>query len=155
MHRSPPVDQVARQRRKRDRELGERLEKRRIDRFDDPEIITLAFEEPEDTQGYLVVLDGVTFTVEPGTAAVAVGPNGSGKTTLLNCLSGLDDIDAGTVRFDGVVLHDMADGDRTRQRARSMGFIFQAFNLIPTLTAEEKAGEVSSAWATWWSRPIT
>jgi len=66
-----------------------------------------------------------------------MGPSGSGKTTLLNCLSGLDDIDGGIVMLDGKALHEMSDAERTRDRARSMGFVFQAFNLIPVLSAAE------------------
>ena len=87
--------------------------------------------------GEVAALDGLDVEVCDGEFVAVMGPSGSGKTTLLNCLSGLDDLDAGTVRFDGVVLHDMADGDRTRQRAQSMGFIFQAFNLIPVFNAVE------------------
>jgi len=56
---------------------------------------------------------------------------------LLNCLSGLDDIDGGRVLLDGKSLHEMSDAARTRDRASSMGFVFQAFNLIPVFTAAE------------------
>ena len=66
-----------------------------------------------------------------------MGPSGSGKTTLLNCLSGLDDIDAGQVFVDGEDLFAMSDARRTAHRARAMGFIFQAFNLIPVFSATE------------------
>jgi putative ABC transport system ATP-binding protein len=66
-----------------------------------------------------------------------MGPSGSGKTTLLNCLSGLDDIDAGQVVVQGRDLFGMSDGDRTEHRAHAMGFVFQAFNLIPVFTAAE------------------
>src|SRR5262244_2609948 len=66
-----------------------------------------------------------------------MGPSGSGKTTLLNCLSGLDDIDAGRVVVQGRDLFGMSDGDRTEHRAHAMGFVFQAFNLIPVFTAAE------------------
>src|SRR6266508_548860 len=66
-----------------------------------------------------------------------MGPSGSGKTTLLNCLSGLDDIDGGRVVIDGEDLFAMSDTARTMHRARSMGFIFQAFNLIPVFTVAE------------------
>ncbi|MFA9430380.1 ABC transporter ATP-binding protein [Egicoccus sp. AB-alg2] len=80
---------------------------------------------------------GIDLDVHPGELVMVMGPSGNGKTTLLNCLSGLDDIDAGTVSVDGVDLFAMSDADRTRHRARRMGFIFQAFNLIPVLSAAE------------------
>jgi putative ABC transport system ATP-binding protein len=66
-----------------------------------------------------------------------MGPSGSGKTTLLNCVSGLDEIDGGRVLVDGLSIHDLSDKERTKHRAREMGFIFQAFNLIPVFTATE------------------
>jgi putative ABC transport system ATP-binding protein len=82
-------------------------------------------------------LRGVDLDIRPGELVMVMGPSGNGKTTLLNCLSGLDDIDAGTVTMDGEDLFAMSDGDRTRQRAQRMGFIFQSFNLIPVLSAAE------------------
>ncbi len=85
----------------------------------------------------VVALHDLDLTVREGEFVAVMGPSGSGKTTLLNCLSGLDDIDAGQVWFDGQVLHEMSDLERTRQRAATMGFIFQAFNLIPVFSAAE------------------
>ena len=82
-------------------------------------------------------LRGVDLDVHHGELVMVMGPSGHGKTTLLNCLSGLDDIDAGTVTVDGDDLFAMSDADRTRHRAQRMGFIFQAFNLIPVLSAAE------------------
>ena len=82
-------------------------------------------------------LRGVTLSVRAGEFVSVMGPSGSGKTTLLNCLSGLDDIDAGTVSIGGQPIHQLSDARRTRHRAESMGFIFQAFNLIPVFTALE------------------
>jgi len=82
-------------------------------------------------------LCGVDLEVRPGELVMVMGPSGNGKTTLLNCLSGLDDIDAGTVSVDGDDLFAMSDADRTRHRAQRMGFIFQSFNLIPVLSAAE------------------
>ena len=82
-------------------------------------------------------LRGVDLDVRPGELVMVMGPSGNGKTTLLNCLSGLDDIDAGTVTVDGADLFAMSDADRTRHRAERMGFIFQSFNLIPVLSAAE------------------
>jgi putative ABC transport system ATP-binding protein len=82
-------------------------------------------------------LRGVDFTVADGEWVSVMGPSGSGKTTLLNCLSGLDDVNGGTVTLDGTDLHAMSDTDRTRHRAGAMGFIFQAYNLIPVFSAVE------------------
>ncbi|MGQ0519962.1 MAG: ABC transporter ATP-binding protein [Actinomycetota bacterium] len=82
-------------------------------------------------------LKGVDLTIGAGEFLAVMGPSGSGKTTLLNCLSGLDDIDAGTVTLGGESIHEMSDARRTRHRAETMGFIFQAFNLIPVFTAAE------------------
>ena len=82
-------------------------------------------------------LRGVSLRIDEGEFVAVMGPSGSGKTTLLNCLSGLDDIDEGEVLLDGQRLHEMNDADRTTDRARSMGFIFQAFNLIPVFSAVE------------------
>lgn len=82
-------------------------------------------------------LRGIDLDIRSGELVMVMGPSGNGKTTLLNCLSGLDDVDAGTVTVDGHDLFAMSDADRTRQRAQRMGFIFQSFNLIPVLTAAE------------------
>jgi putative ABC transport system ATP-binding protein len=82
-------------------------------------------------------LASVDLIVAPGELVAVMGPSGSGKTTLLNCLSGLDDIDGGRVMIDGQDLFAMSDAERTTHRARSMGFIFQAFNLIPVFTVVE------------------
>ncbi|HEX2039043.1 MAG TPA: ABC transporter ATP-binding protein [Acidimicrobiales bacterium] len=82
-------------------------------------------------------LKGVDLSVPAGQFVAVMGPSGSGKTTLLNCLSGLDDIDAGRVLVDGESIHEMTDAKRTRHRASAMGFVFQAFNLIPVFTATE------------------
>ncbi|HEX9711880.1 MAG TPA: ABC transporter ATP-binding protein [Actinomycetota bacterium] len=82
-------------------------------------------------------LKGIDFTIEQGEMVAIVGPSGSGKTTLLNCLAGLEHIDAGEIHVDGKDLAAMADNARTDHRAHSMGFVFQAFNLLPVLTAVE------------------
>ncbi len=82
-------------------------------------------------------LRGVDFVVDEGEWVSVMGPSGSGKTTLLNCLSGLDDIDGGQVALDGRELHTMSDAERTQHRAAAMGFIFQAYNLIPVFSAVE------------------
>jgi putative ABC transport system ATP-binding protein len=82
-------------------------------------------------------LDGVDLVVERGELVAIMGPSGSGKTTMLNCLSGLDDIDGGQVLIDGRDLFAMSDAERTEHRARTMGFVFQSFNLIPVFSAVE------------------
>jgi putative ABC transport system ATP-binding protein len=82
-------------------------------------------------------LRGISLSIEAGEMVMVMGPSGNGKTTMLNCLSGLDDIDAGEVYVDGDEIHSMSDADRTEHRARRMGFIFQSFNLIPVFTAVE------------------
>ena len=82
-------------------------------------------------------LRGVDLQVKRGEMVAIMGPSGCGKTTLLNCLSGLDEIDEGRVLIDGTVLHDLPDDARSDYRARSMGFVFQLYNLLPVLTAVE------------------
>jgi putative ABC transport system ATP-binding protein len=82
-------------------------------------------------------LRGIDLEIMRGEFLAVMGPSGSGKTTLLNCLTGLDDIDAGEVTVDGADIHAMSDAKRTDHRARHMGFIFQSFNLIPVLSAVE------------------
>jgi putative ABC transport system ATP-binding protein len=82
-------------------------------------------------------LAGLDLKVRRGELVAVMGPSGSGKTTLLNCLSGLDDIDGGRVLVAGQDLFALSDAKRTSHRARSMGFVFQAFNLIPVFSAAE------------------
>ncbi|CAA9216052.1 MAG: ABC-type antimicrobial peptide transport system, ATPase component [uncultured Acidimicrobiales bacterium] len=85
----------------------------------------------------VTALSSVDLTVPRGQLVSVMGPSGSGKTTLLNCLSGLDDVDSGSIEVDGIDITRMSDSARTRHRAGSMGFIFQAFNLIPVFSAVE------------------
>jgi len=82
-------------------------------------------------------LRGIDIEVERGEMVAIVGPSGSGKTTLLNCLSGLDAFDGGKVIVDGQDLSAMSDRSRTAYRRDHMGFVFQAFNLLPVLSAVE------------------
>lgn len=83
------------------------------------------------------VLHGVDLAVEPEEFVAVVGPSGSGKTTLLGLLAGLDRPTAGTVRLDGQDLAALDEDGRARLRAEKVGFIFQTFQLLPTLTALE------------------
>src|SRR5688572_27614001 len=85
----------------------------------------------------VVALKRLDLEVPEGEFLAVMGASGSGKTTLLNCLSGLDEIDEGRVLVDGHSIHELSDAARTRHRAEAMGFIFQAFNLIPVFTATE------------------
>jgi putative ABC transport system ATP-binding protein len=85
----------------------------------------------------LTALKGVDFAVTRGEMVAVMGPSGCGKTTLLNCLSGLDEIDAGRVLLEGQDLARMGDRKRTEYRARRMGFVFQVYNLLPVLSAVE------------------
>jgi putative ABC transport system ATP-binding protein len=87
--------------------------------------------------GEVEALHALDLEVHRGELVGVMGPSGSGKTTLLNCLSGLDDIDGGRVLIDGRDLFAMSDADRTEHRAHTMGFVFQAFNLIPVFSAAE------------------
>lgn len=79
----------------------------------------------------------INLSVGRGDMVAVMGPSGSGKTTLLNCLAGLDTVDSGRVEIDGVDLAALSDAKRTDFRARTMGFIFQNFNLLPVLSAVE------------------
>lgn len=85
----------------------------------------------------LAVLKDITFSLEPGGFLAILGPSGSGKTTLLGLLAGLDRPTTGTVAIDGQDLGVLTEDQRARLRAEKIGFVFQAFQLIPTLTAQE------------------
>ncbi|MDP3773983.1 MAG: ABC transporter ATP-binding protein [Gemmatimonadales bacterium] len=85
----------------------------------------------------LTVLKEVSLAVEPGGFLAVVGPSGCGKTTLLGLLAGLDVPSSGTVRLDGQDLHALGEDQRARLRGEKVGFVFQTFQLIPTLTAQE------------------
>lgn len=85
----------------------------------------------------LTVLRDVTFSIPQGTFLAIVGPSGSGKTTLLGLLAGLDTPTRGAVILDGVDITGLGEDDRARLRGEKVGFIFQSFQLIPTLTALE------------------
>ena len=88
-------------------------------------------------QSERVVLRGVDLSVGAGEIVVLLGRSGSGKSTLLNLVSGIDEPTSGTVRVAGIDVAALSETARTRLRRRRIGFIFQFFNLIPTLTVEE------------------
>jgi putative ABC transport system ATP-binding protein len=85
----------------------------------------------------LEVVSNVSFTIPQGTFLAIVGPSGSGKTTLLGLLAGLDTPTAGRVILDGTDLGSLDEDERARLRGEKLGFVFQTFQLIPTLTAIE------------------
>ncbi|MFO7893309.1 MAG: ABC transporter ATP-binding protein [Longimicrobiales bacterium] len=87
--------------------------------------------------GERLVFRDLRLRAEDGEIVVLLGPSGSGKTTLLNLVSGIDLPTAGDVTIDGQVLTRMSERERTLFRRDSIGFVFQFFNLIPTLTVEE------------------
>ncbi len=80
-------------------------------------------------------LRGISFSVEKGKFVTVVGPSGSGKSTLFYLLGGLTRADSGSVTIDGVDFATLSDGERTRLRKSKIGFVFQKFNLLPTLSA--------------------
>jgi putative ABC transport system ATP-binding protein len=87
--------------------------------------------------GAVTILDGVTLHVPPGQFLAITGPSGSGKSTLLGLVAGLDRPTAGSIRVDGVDLSSLDEDALARLRLAKIGYVFQAFHLIPTLTAIE------------------
>ena len=85
----------------------------------------------------LVVLDGITVEVPDGDYVALMGPSGSGKTTLLNLIAGIDRPTSGTVTVAGTELTALSERELAQWRSRNVGFIFQFYNLIPVLNAEE------------------
>lgn len=83
------------------------------------------------------VLTGVDLSVAYGERVALVGPSGSGKSTIFNLIGGMDRPDSGIVVVDGLRIHDMREHDRSMYRRRHLGFVFQFFNLLPTLTVLE------------------
>ena len=93
-----------------------------------------------DRRGDVAALSDVSLTIPRGQMVSIVGPSGSGKSTLLNLIGGLDRPTAGEVRIDGDALGALSDDGLTRIRRDKIGFIFQFFNLLPTLTCLENVG---------------
>lgn len=86
---------------------------------------------------YLTVLNDISFEIEPGSSVAIVGPSGSGKTTLLGLSAGLDGASSGNIILNGQSLDQLNEDERAAIRNKHVGFIFQSFNLLPTLTALE------------------
>ena len=106
----------------------------------------------------LTILQDISFAVMPGETVAIVGASGSGKSTLLGLLAGLDEPSSGEVRLDGESLNALNEDQRARLRGRLLGFVFQSFQLLPSLTAVEnvmlplelagadKAGALAREW---------
>jgi len=90
-----------------------------------------------DGETAVTALRGITVEIRRGEMLAVMGPSGCGKTTFLNCFSGLDEVTRGTVTLEGTDIHAMSDAKRSEYRARRTGFVFQSYNLLPILTAEE------------------
>ena len=103
----------------------------------------------------VVALDHVDVGFETGKLTAIMGPSGSGKSTLLHCMAGLDTVSDGETRVGDTLISELSDKELTLLRRQRLGFIFQAFNLVPTLTAEENillplmlgGREADAAWA--------
>ncbi|MBG0739190.1 ABC transporter ATP-binding protein [Paeniglutamicibacter antarcticus] len=85
----------------------------------------------------VTALKGIDVAFEAGKFTAIMGPSGSGKSTLMHCLAGLDSVNGGTIRIGGTDITVLRDKELTKLRRERIGFVFQAFNLVPTLTAEQ------------------
>lgn len=85
----------------------------------------------------LDILQSLDLTIKSGEFEALMGPSGSGKSTLLNLIAGLDRASSGSVKVAGADLQNMSDGERAKWRSRNVGFIFQTYNMMPVLTAQE------------------
>lgn len=86
---------------------------------------------------YIQVLKGINTGVDHGTMCVIQGTSGSGKSTLLNCIGGLDTIDSGSIKVDGLEIAGLSPSELSEYRRKNLGFIFQFYNLVPNLTVRE------------------
>jgi len=95
------------------------------------------FKKYKSVNKELTVLDDINFTVQKGEIVSIVGPSGSGKTTLLGLCAGLDNPTSGLINLAGITISDISENEKAEVRNRKVGFIFQNFQLLPTLTALE------------------
>ena len=91
----------------------------------------------QDGDSEIKAVDNVALSVEAGEFTAIIGPSGSGKTTLLNLIGGLDSPSLGTVHIEGKGIHELSDNELINFRLQHIGFVFQAYNLIPVLSAQE------------------
>ncbi|NMM48156.1 ABC transporter ATP-binding protein [Marinigracilibium pacificum] len=85
----------------------------------------------------LTILHDINFTIKKGSSCAIIGPSGSGKTTLLGLCAGLDSVTEGIIELDGYIINEMTEDQRAELRNREVGFVFQSFNLIQSITALE------------------
>lgn len=97
----------------------------------------IELEQVSKAYGRQAVLDNASLIIEQGASLAVIGRSGSGKSTLLRLMGGLEAADSGAVRVDGTDLTRLTETQRALRRRRHLGFVFQSFNLIPTLTARE------------------
>jgi putative ABC transport system ATP-binding protein len=102
-----------------------------------PDAVLIEARELHVSFGPTPALRGATLAATRGEVLAVMGPSGSGKTTLLHCLAGILTPDAGKVRFDGLRIDELAEGERSALRRDRFGFVFQTGQLVPELTAEE------------------
>ena len=91
---------------------------------------------------YFNALDGVDFNIDEGEFVVILGPSGAGKSTLLNLLGGMDKVTSGEIKVGDVTVSDLSDKELTKYRAENVGFIFQFYNILPTLTVLENVNVI-------------
>jgi ABC-type lipoprotein export system ATPase subunit len=99
--------------------------------------VALVVQGAQKSFGDVQVLQGIDLTIMAGERVALMGPSGSGKSTLLNCICGIEPLDSGTIEVGGKVLSGLKDGEVEKLRRETMGYVFQSFHLLPTLSAFE------------------